>query len=88
VLDEVEDGSKAAVEAEKKAKADGKDGAELRKAVRDAYDAAATATKDKVKAKYLLQHVELGEPIRSTPVMANGVLYIMTEKALYAVNPK
>jgi len=88
VLDEVEEGSKAAVEAEKKAKADGKEGADVRKAARDAYDTAATAIKEKVKAKYLLQHVELGEPIRSTPVMANGVLYIMTEKTLYAVNPK
>ena len=41
-----------------------------------------------MKAKYLLQKVEVGEAIRSTPIMANGVLYIMTEKTLYAVNPK
>jgi outer membrane protein assembly factor BamB len=88
VLDEVAEGSKAAVEAEKKAKADGKEDAAVRKAARDAYDAAATATREKVKGKYLLQKVEVGEAIRSTPVVANGVLYIMTEKTLYAINPK
>jgi outer membrane protein assembly factor BamB len=88
VLDEVAEGSKAAVEAEKKAKADGKEDAVVRKAARDAYNAAAAATREKVKGKYLLQKVEVGEAIRSTPVVANGVLYIMTEKTMYAVNPK
>jgi outer membrane protein assembly factor BamB len=88
VMDEVADGSKAAVEAEKKAKADGKDDVDARKAGRDAYDMAATAIRDKVKAKYLLQKVEVGEAIRSTPIVANGMLYIMSEKTLFAVNLK
>src|SRR5262245_2932138 len=88
VLDESAEGSKAAVEAEKKAKADGKDDADVRKAARDARDAAIAAVREKVAAKYLLQRVEVGTTIRSTPVVANGVLYVMTENTLYAVNVK
>ncbi len=37
-----------------------------------------------VEKKYLLSKVELDAPIRSTPVVANGVLYVMTEKTLFA----
>jgi outer membrane protein assembly factor BamB len=88
VLDEVAVGSAAAVEAEKKAKADKKDEADVRKAARDAYDDAVAKVRDQVQSKYLLQKVEVGSAIRSTPVVANGVLYVMTENALYAVNPK
>jgi outer membrane protein assembly factor BamB len=88
VMDEVTAGSKAGAEAEKKAKATGKEDFEARKAGRDAYDTAATAIRDKVKAKYLLQKVEVGEAIRSTPIVANGVLYIMSEKTLFAVSLK
>ena len=88
VIDEIAIGSAAAVEAEKKAKVAGKDDSDVRKAARDAYDEESTAAREKVKAKYLLQQVEVSEPIRSTPAMANGVLYVMTEKTLYAINPK
>jgi outer membrane protein assembly factor BamB len=88
VMDESDEGSKAAVVAEKKAKAEGKDDADVRKATRDARDEAAVAMRDKVKAKYLLQRVEVGESIQGTPAMANGVLYIQTLKSLYAVNAK
>jgi outer membrane protein assembly factor BamB len=35
--------------------------------------------------KYLLSKVEFDAPIRTTPVVANGVLYVMTEKTLYAI---
>jgi outer membrane protein assembly factor BamB len=38
----------------------------------------------KVADKYLLSKVELDAPVRSTPVVSNGVLYVMTEKSLYA----
>lgn len=38
-----------------------------------------------VQAKYVIGKVELDAPIRSTPIVANGVLYVMTEKSLYAV---
>src|SRR4051812_34011500 len=88
VLDEVAAGSAAAVEAEKKAKAATKDEADVRKAARDAYDDAVARVREQVRAKYLLQKVEVGSPIRVTPVVANGVLYVMTENALYAINPK
>lgn len=87
-MDEVTAGSTAAVAAEKKAKADGKDESDAKKAGRDAYDEAAIKVRDAVKAKVLLQKVEVGETIRSTPIIANGVLYIMSEKHLFAVSMK
>ena len=88
VIDEIAIGSAAAVEAEKKAKAAGKDDADVRRAARDAYDEAKAVVREKVKAKYLLQKIEVGSTIRSTPVMANGTLYVMTETTLFAINPK
>ena len=88
VMDEVAEGSAAGVAAEKKAKAAGKDSSDATKAGRDANDDAIKAVKDKVAAKFLLARVETNEAVRSTPIMANGVLYIMSEKSLYAVNAK
>ncbi|QVL34913.1 PQQ-binding-like beta-propeller repeat protein [Telmatocola sphagniphila] len=41
-----------------------------------------------VEKEYLLAKIEIGEPIRSTPVVANGVLYVMTEKNLFAFGKK
>jgi outer membrane protein assembly factor BamB len=38
-----------------------------------------------VEKKYLLSKTEFDATIHSTPVIANGVLYIMTEKSLYAI---
>ena len=37
-----------------------------------------------VEKAYLLGKCEFDAPIRSSPVVANGVLYIMTENKLYA----
>jgi outer membrane protein assembly factor BamB len=37
------------------------------------------------KEKKLLATIEMGEPIRATPVFANGTLYVMTEPNLYAI---
>lgn len=88
VMDEVADGSAAGVAAEKKAVADGKDSAAAGKVGRDANDDSIKATKEKVAAKYLLTKIEVGEPIRSTPIIANGVMYILTEKSLIAVSAK
>jgi outer membrane protein assembly factor BamB len=88
VMDEVPIGSAAGVEAEKKAKAAGKDEADARKAGNDGRDAAIQAMRAKVKDKYLLQKIEVGEAVRSTPIVANGVLYIMSERTLFAVNAK
>jgi outer membrane protein assembly factor BamB len=88
VWDEVEEGSKAGIEGEKKAKAAGKDESDARKAGNDARDEAIVKVRDKVKARYLLQKVEVGEAIRSTPIMANGVFWIMSERSLFAVSAK
>jgi outer membrane protein assembly factor BamB len=41
--------------------------------------------RDQVSEKYLISKVEFDAPIRSTPIVANGMLYVMTEKTLYAI---
>lgn len=43
------------------------------------------AKRKQVEARYLLEKVDFHDPILSTPVVANGVLYVMTESALYAI---
>lgn len=57
-----------------------KDQREFRKAVAAKYQ--------EVAKEYLLNKVEYDAAIRSTPVVANGVLYVMTEKTLYAFGKK
>jgi outer membrane protein assembly factor BamB len=39
----------------------------------------------KVAEKYLISKIPMDGPVRSTPIVANGVLYIMTEGSLYAL---
>ena len=46
------------------------------------------AKQKEVAEKYLLAKIEFDAPVRSTPVVANGVLYVMTEKTLFAIKPK
>jgi outer membrane protein assembly factor BamB len=46
------------------------------------------AKRKQVEAKYLLGKAEFDAPVRSTPVVADGVMYVMTEKTLYALEPK
>ena len=41
-----------------------------------------------VEKEYLLGKCEFDAPIRSSPVVVNGVLYVMTENTLYALEPK
>lgn len=89
VLDEVEEGSKAGIAAEKKAKADGMDDVAAKKAGEKAAQAKIKGDiQKKVAAKYLIEKIEIGQTIRSTPVVANGVLYIMTEQTLFAFGKK
>ena len=47
------------------------------------------ARQQEVRDKYLLARIPFNEePIRSVPCVANGVLYVMTEKTLYAIGKK
>ena len=45
------------------------------------------AKRKETEAEVLLAKVEFEAQIRSTPVVANGVLYVMTETTLYAFKP-
>jgi outer membrane protein assembly factor BamB len=44
--------------------------------------------KAEVEKEYVLGKVEFPVPIRSTPIIANGVLFVMTENKLYAIKTK
>jgi PQQ-like domain len=46
------------------------------------------AKKGEVEKAYLLARVEFPAPIRSTPMVSNGVLYVMTENTLFALKTK
>ena len=46
------------------------------------------AKKKQIEADNLIAKIEFDAAVRSTPVVANGVLYVMTENALYAFKPK
>jgi len=43
------------------------------------------AKQEAIAKEYLLAKIEFDTYIRSTPVVANGVLYVMTEKSLFAI---
>ena len=61
-------------------KADAKDQKEAR--------AFRNAKQKEIAEKYLLAKIPFDTYIRSTPVVANGVLFVMTEKTLYAIQTK
>jgi outer membrane protein assembly factor BamB len=46
------------------------------------------AKRGEVEKEYLLAKVEFPAPIRSTAIVANGVLYVMTENVLFAIKTK
>jgi hypothetical protein len=45
-------------------------------------------SRGEVEKEYLLAKIEFPAPIRSTPIVANGVLYVMTEHELFAIKTK
>ena len=47
-----------------------------------------TGTPFWLEKAYLLGKSEFDAAIRSTPVVVNGVMFVMTEKTLYAVDAK
>ncbi len=46
------------------------------------------AKRAEVEKEYLLAKIEFPAPIRTTPTVANGVLYVATDSALYAIGKK
>lgn len=52
------------------------------------FNAKMKAKRKQVEETYLLGKSEFDAPIRSTPFVANGVMYVMTEKTLYAIAAK
>lgn len=46
------------------------------------------AEKAKIEKEYLLAKLEFPNAIRSTPIVANGVLFVMTENTLFALKTK
>ncbi len=44
--------------------------------------------RSEIEKKFLLSVNEMDAAVRSTPVVANGVIYVMTEKSLYALKCK
>ena len=46
------------------------------------------AERAKVEKEYVLGKIEFPATIRTTPIVANGVLYVMTEHSLYAISRK
>jgi outer membrane protein assembly factor BamB len=46
------------------------------------------AKRNEVEKEYVLAKVEFPANIRSTPIVANGVLYVMTENTLFALRTK
>ncbi len=52
------------------------------------FNAKRRAKRAEVEKEYLLGKSEFDAAIRSTPVVVNGVMYVMTEKTLYAVEGK
>jgi outer membrane protein assembly factor BamB len=44
--------------------------------------------RQEIEKEYLLAKVEFPAPIRSTPIVANGVLFVMTENTLFALKTK
>lgn len=51
------------------------------------YNAARREKVKQVEAAYVLGKSEFDAPVRSTPVVAGGVMFVMTEKTLYALEP-
>jgi hypothetical protein len=66
------------------------DGVEAAKGAADMKAARAIqkAKRAETEKEYVIAKVEFPSAIRSTPVVANGVLYVMTETTLFALKTK
>ncbi len=84
-IDTADAEAKAGLQAQKEALDSGLD---QKAATKKGDIAARTKSKEMnqlIEKKYLLAKLELGEPVRNTVTVANGVLYVQTQKTLYAL---
>ncbi|MEZ6139576.1 MAG: PQQ-binding-like beta-propeller repeat protein [Zavarzinella sp.] len=82
VIDEVDIAAAEGLKVQKAAEGEEED---KKRAGEKAAYAKLKAVQKEIASKFLLTKIEVGETVRGTPIIANGVLYIMSEKNLFAI---